>query len=213
MCTIRLSRVLSRRVNFAISHFITSDFLLWQVDVCASHCIFRGNDIHPVDRSEDIFVSFVLIELFTILQLASLFSIYGCWTHRYDKVGGATGVDELARLDRKHGDYGTPTVPGENADMLSESKNMNSIEEQPRETYRETANIWGYVFQIVFQVYTLISLKTNVRFRSQKTRCFSITITMISFYFVFPNRLVPEQLCLPISSSGSYFIRSSDIST
>ncbi|KAG5522146.1 hypothetical protein RHGRI_034359 [Rhododendron griersonianum] len=78
-------------------------------------------------------------------QLASLFSIYGCWQCCHE-VGG-DGVD-LVTLDAKRGTYVAPALE-ENAKLQNMSKNMNSHEET---RVRKTAGTWGYALQIIYQV-------------------------------------------------------------
>ncbi|KAL7168252.1 hypothetical protein ACSBR2_038648 [Camellia fascicularis] len=78
------------------------------------------------------------------LELASLFSIYGCCQYCND-VGG-DGVDRVA-LDAEQGTYVPPALE-EDVNMLNMSKSLNSLEE-PRVC--KTAGICSYVFQIIYQ--------------------------------------------------------------
>lgn len=82
------------------------------------------------------------------LQLGSLFSIYGLFKH--NRVGG----DEVdhASLDAEQGTYIAPTI-GQSADMTNMSKSPDT-HEAPHS--RQTAGVWGYIFQIIFQVIFLL---------------------------------------------------------
>lgn len=83
------------------------------------------------------------------MQLASLFSIYGCCRCCHE-AGGAR-VDQVA-LDAERGTYVALSLE-ENWNMPSISKSLNSglnsHEEYPA---RKTAGILGYTFQIIYQV-------------------------------------------------------------
>ncbi|KAL6983716.1 hypothetical protein U1Q18_017094 [Sarracenia purpurea var. burkii] len=89
--------------------------------------------------------TFTLVAIY--FGLASLFSIYGCC--RCYEVGG-DGVDH-ATLDAERGTYVTLALE-ENANTENMPKSMNSHEEPHA---RKTAGIWGYAFQIIYQVSVL----------------------------------------------------------
>lgn len=86
---------------------------------------------------------------FTLLTiyfgLASSFSIYGCL--KYHKRAGDNAPSHLDS-DAEQGTYTPPTLQG-TADIANMSKTLNTIE-QP--SAFQTAGIWCYVVQIIFQI-------------------------------------------------------------
>ncbi|KAG5520892.1 hypothetical protein RHGRI_033453 [Rhododendron griersonianum] len=88
-------------------------------------------------------------ELLVKLELASLFSIHGCRQCCHE-AGGAR-VDQVA-LDAERGTYVALSLE-ENANKPSMSKSLhpglNSHEEY---LAQKTAGIWGYIFQIIYQI-------------------------------------------------------------
>jgi hypothetical protein len=88
------------------------------------------------------------------LKLGASFSIYGCFKHH--KVGGNAAYH--ASLDAEQGTYIAPTL-GENADMSNLSKSSDNHEE-PHASH--SAGVWGYIFQIIFQVNFLLKFSCHV---------------------------------------------------
>nr|XP_043606327.1 uncharacterized protein LOC122578431 [Erigeron canadensis] len=87
--------------------------------------------------------TFTLVTFY--FALASLFSIFGCYKY-WNEVGDHTV--NSATLDPERGTYMAPSE----AEGLS-SHSMPIIPNNHRETHaRKTAAIWGYFFQIVFQI-------------------------------------------------------------
>lgn len=78
-------------------------------------------------------------------QLGSLLSMYGCY--QYHKKAGGDKVD--IELDTEQGTCGA-TPHGENSKMSVPSKTSGPHEQHDH--LRKPAGIWGYVFQIIFQV-------------------------------------------------------------
>ncbi|KAG7980136.1 hypothetical protein I3843_05G166500 [Carya illinoinensis] len=76
--------------------------------------------------------------------LGSSLSIYGCC--KRNKVGGNAAYH--ASLDAERGTYMAPTL-GESADMSNMYKTSDTSEESHT---RHTAGVWGYIFQIIFQM-------------------------------------------------------------
>jgi hypothetical protein len=87
------------------------------------------------------------------LKLGASFSIYGCFKHH--KVGG-NAVDH-ASLDTEQGTYIAPTL-GENTDMSNLYKSSDTHEEP--HAYH-SAGVWGYIFQIIFQVIILLKFSCH----------------------------------------------------
>ncbi|KAK9278425.1 hypothetical protein L1049_027990 [Liquidambar formosana] len=87
--------------------------------------------------------TFTLVTIY--FGLGSLLSMYGCYRY-HNRVGGDR-VDNVA-LDAEQGTNVTPTHV-ENSNMSNIVKCLGSPEEHH---VRQTAGIWGYAFQIIFQM-------------------------------------------------------------
>ncbi|KAI8527072.1 hypothetical protein RHMOL_Rhmol12G0047600 [Rhododendron molle] len=91
--------------------------------------------------------TFSLVTLY--FGLASLFSIHGCRQCCHE-AGGAR-VDQVA-LDAERGTYVALSLE-ENANKPSMSKSLHSgLNSHEEYLARKTAGIWGYIFQIIYQV-------------------------------------------------------------
>ncbi|XP_018857842.1 uncharacterized protein LOC109019916 isoform X2 [Juglans regia] len=86
--------------------------------------------------------TFVLVTIY--FGLGSSLSIYGCCKH--NKVDGNAVYQ--ANLDAEQGSYIAPTL-GESLDMSIMSKTSYTHEEPHA---HHTAGVWGYIFQIIFQM-------------------------------------------------------------
>ncbi|XP_059443259.1 uncharacterized protein LOC132175354 isoform X3 [Corylus avellana] len=87
--------------------------------------------------------TFTLITIY--FGLGSLLSMYGCY--QYHKKAGGDRVD--IELDTEQGTCGA-TPHGENSKMSVPSKTSGPHEQHDH--LRKPAGIWGYVFQIIFQM-------------------------------------------------------------
>ncbi|PSS28500.1 UPF0641 membrane protein like [Actinidia chinensis var. chinensis] len=87
--------------------------------------------------------TFTLVTVY--FGIASLFSIYGCFQCRYE-VGG-DGADHVP-LDEEQGTCVSPTL-AENDNFPNTPKNMTS---QKESGIHIPAGVWGYVFQIIYQI-------------------------------------------------------------
>ncbi|KAE8023488.1 hypothetical protein FH972_009178 [Carpinus fangiana] len=86
--------------------------------------------------------TFTLVTIY--FGLGASFSIYGCFKHH--KVDG--NAADHASLDTEQGTYIAPTL-GENTDMSNLYKSSDTHEE-PHACH--SAGVWGYIFQIIFQM-------------------------------------------------------------
>ncbi|KAF8378268.1 hypothetical protein HHK36_029607 [Tetracentron sinense] len=86
--------------------------------------------------------TFTLVTIY--FGLGSLLSIYGCYKYR-NRVDGDK-VDQVG-LDAERGTYVAPPLGG-NANISKMGKSLDSLEHH----VRKTAGIWGYVFQVIFQM-------------------------------------------------------------
>ncbi|KAE8023489.1 hypothetical protein FH972_009178 [Carpinus fangiana] len=86
--------------------------------------------------------TFTLVTIY--FGLGASFSIYGCFKHH--KVDG--NAADHASLDTEQGTYIAPTL-GENTDMSNLYKSSDTHEE-PHACH--SAGVWGYIFQIIFQL-------------------------------------------------------------
>jgi hypothetical protein len=99
------------------------------------------------------------------LQLGSLLSIYGCYQYVYN-----TGGDryDLVRSGADHGTYMiAPTAESAYDPTIKISHDTKT------NNGREIAGVWGYMFQIMFQVSIIISMCRRFTF-SQKVDMFFI---------------------------------------
>uniref|UniRef100_A0A5B7BWD7 Uncharacterized protein n=1 Tax=Davidia involucrata TaxID=16924 RepID=A0A5B7BWD7_DAVIN len=87
--------------------------------------------------------TFALVTIY--FGLASTFSILGC-CQCCNEVGGDRA--DRVGLDAEQGTYVAPTL-GENANMSNMSKSLNTHKEP---YVHKPAGIWGYAFQIIFQI-------------------------------------------------------------
>lgn len=87
--------------------------------------------------------TFALVTIY--FGFGSSFSIYGCWQY-HNGVGG--GRADFMTLDAERGTYVAPTLNGD-GNISSISKDLDTHDEP---NVRKTAGLWGYAFQIIFQM-------------------------------------------------------------
>lgn len=106
-------------------------------------------------------------------QLGSCVSIYGC-RYKHNKID-CTTVNR-ADLDTEEGTYVAPTLDG-TPELPNLYKNSNANQEP---FTRNTAGVWGYIFQITFQVIFVSSFYWSIFF-------FSITFILTNLVTNFNN--------------------------
>ncbi|KAK1376573.1 UPF0641 membrane protein like [Heracleum sosnowskyi] len=99
--------------------------------------------------------TFALVTLY--FGIGSSFSIYGCF-YCFNEV--ENDRDDTAGLDVEHSTYMTPTY-AENADLSNMAISLVSREEP---SVRRSADIWGFVFQVIFQVCAGAVMLTDIIF-------------------------------------------------
>lgn len=82
-----------------------------------------------------------------MLQLGSLLSMHGCYQHHKkasgDKVNNVDG-------DAEQGIYDASTLP-QSSNPSTHEKGLGAPQPQ-QHIVRQNAGIWGYIFQVIFQV-------------------------------------------------------------
>ncbi|KAK6930998.1 hypothetical protein RJ641_002791, partial [Dillenia turbinata] len=88
--------------------------------------------------------TFTLVTIY--FGMGSFFSIYGCWQYR--KRGGSGKVERFY-LESERGTFLAPTQRESTTSMLDKSKNATINDDSQ---VCQTAGMWSYIFQIIFQV-------------------------------------------------------------
>ncbi|KAK6922250.1 hypothetical protein RJ641_012757, partial [Dillenia turbinata] len=88
--------------------------------------------------------TFTLVTIY--FGMGSFFSIYGCWQYR--RRGSSSKVDRFY-LESERGTYLPPTQRESTSSMFDASKNANINDDS---TVCQTAGMWGYIFQVIFQM-------------------------------------------------------------
>lgn len=99
-----------------------------------------------------------LLTLFLVclmLQLGSLLSIHGCY--QYHKKATGDKVDNV-EADAEQGIYDSSALPQSSNNLSDQEKNLRASEV----VIRQHAGIWGYIFQIIFQVYFSNEFKFHI---------------------------------------------------
>jgi len=89
-----------------------------------------------------------------MLQLGSLLSIHGCYQHHKKATGDK--VDNVDG-DAERGIYDSSALPQSSNNPSHQEKSLGASEA----IVRQHAGIWGYIFQIIFQVYSYFSCITD----------------------------------------------------
>ncbi|KAI4314351.1 hypothetical protein L6164_027269 [Bauhinia variegata] len=88
--------------------------------------------------------TFTLVTIY--FGFGSSFSMYGCFIHHYES--GSHLTNRAHNTDREQGTYVPPVLAG-SVDI----HNLPKSSDAHRESYaRRTAGVWGYIFQIIFQM-------------------------------------------------------------
>jgi len=106
-----------------------------------------------------------------MLKLGSLLSIHGCYQHHKkatgDKVGNVEG-------DAEQGIYDSSALPQSSNNLSDQDKSLRASKEV---VIRQHAGIWGYTFQIIFQVYfSYMKFKFHIIKYRRLDLCFIIAV-------------------------------------